>query len=114
MTKLDGHTDVETDFEAEFLASLDYELNLGANARATWLTGYIQDDSVDVDGDFCIRVLTTQKSDIIRHVYGYLDPVWNVEASPVFVEGRRVRSTFVHAHSYRILQSVRHDKRLEV
>ena len=60
MTKLDGHTDVETDFEAEFLASLDYELNLGANARATWLTGYIQDDSVDVDGDFCIRVLTTQ------------------------------------------------------
>jgi hypothetical protein len=106
--------DVETEFEAEFLAVLDYLLNLGHEILVDNITGYANGNSFDLDGRFRVKILPTVIHDIIRYSdIEYLDPLWDVDPREVVaVDGNILESTFIHVQSYHILENARGGKRL--
>jgi hypothetical protein len=87
----------------EALAMEEYERLLGKTVRVNQLLGYTNRDfSEEKSGDFVVRIDATPRSDVLRWVDDWLDPVYNVtvlEANGL--PGRSpLRSCWIYGKSY--------------
>ena len=102
----DRCTDVETRAEAEYLARLDYELNLGHEVMVSCVTVYDENDyTEDLTGSFRVRLDRTKDADLRHRNYEYVDPIWDlIPLEPIEGDG-----VWTHGPSYRVLE-LAHDR----
>lgn len=108
-------TDVETLEEARFLAQLEYELALGGEVTAAFMTAWAGDDQHELYGDFRVRVAPTHPSwrEDVRDEY--LDTWWDVElavpAEAAAHAAQGLGSPTIDGPTYRILANLRNPER---
>jgi len=87
---------------AEDAARTDYQRALGTVIEVTWVYGYTNDDSVEIQCDppAKVRVLETPDEDLRHWVDEWLDPFWNIELSePHPAIGANVRGLWTFGHT---------------
>ena len=88
--------------EAKLLS--DYESVLGSTIVVDFVSGYVGDTQIEMDGSFKVRVVKTPKADLLHETDdGWFDPYWNVVPvgwKPTTKEGHVVSGLWTHGWSY--------------
>lgn len=109
--RMASYVKVNSNEEAEQRAIEDYEQAKGKVFKVPYLMAWKESDTIEVHGDFVVRVLATDiMDDILRWHDEYLDPVWEVEVLDGPPEDMELlkdtRSHYIDATSYTVTGKV--------
>jgi hypothetical protein len=109
--RMASYVKVNSNEEAEQRAVEDYEQAKGKVFKVPYLMAWRESDTIEVHGDFVVRVLATDiEDDILRWHDQYLDPVWEVEVLDGPPEDMELlkdtRSHYIDATSYTVTGKV--------